>query len=285
MEEKHMKTITLNNGIEIPILGFGTYQITDSAEVERSVVEAVKAGYRLIDTAQCYGNEEAVGAGIKDCGVPREELFITTKVWFHSYEAEECRTSILDSMKKLGVDYLDMILLHWPFGNTYAAWRVLEEFYEAGKIRAIGISNFDSGRMIDFLSFNKIKPAINQIETHLFCQRHEEHSWMEKYGIRHQAYAPLGQGRANEMFDREEVKKIANVHGKSPAQIALRFLIQNDVVVIPKTTHIERMKENIDIFDFELSDDEMKLLMELDTKTPMIGKAEDPNKVEFAMTW
>lgn len=280
-----MKTKILNNGIEIPMLGFGTYQIADFSEGERSVIEAIKAGYRLIDTAQAYGNEEAVGAGIKNCGVPREELFITTKVWFHSYETEECRTSILESMRKLGVDYLDMVLLHWPFGNTYAAWRVLEEFYEEGKIRAIGISNFDTDRMIDFISFNKVKPAINQIETHLFCQRHEEHQYMDKYGVAHQAYAPLGQGRANEMFECEEVKKIAVAHGKTPAQIVLRFLIQNDILVIPKTTHIERMKENIDIFDFELSDDEIKQLVTLDTKTPMIGNAEDPEKVEFAMTW
>lgn len=280
-----MKTMTLNNGIEMPMLGFGTYQVTDPAECRRSVIEAVKAGYRLIDTAQAYGNEEAVGEGIKNSGVPREELFITTKVWFHSHESGVCRESVLESMKKLGIDYLDMVLLHWPFGNTYAAWRDLEALYEEGKISAIGISNFDPDRMIDFIHFNKVVPALNQIETHLLCQRKEEHKWLEKYKVAHQAYAPLGQGRANEMFELPDVIAIADAHGKTPAQIALRFLIQSNVAIIPKSVHVERIKENIDIFDFELSVTEMELLKALDTGKPMIGNAEKPEKVEFAMTW
>ena len=267
------------------MLGFGTYQVTDPAECENSVIAAVKAGYRLIDTAQAYGNEEAVGAGIRKCGVPRENLFITTKVWFHNYESGDCRKSVLESMEKLGVDYLDMVLLHWPFGNTYAAWRDLEALYEEGKIRAIGVSNFDPDRLIDFIHFNKVKPALNQIETHLYCQRKEEHKWLEKYGVVHQAYAPLGQGKANQMFEEEAVKSIASAHGKTPAQVVLRFLMQSDVAIIPKSVHEERIRENFALFDFELTDAEMEQLKSLDTGKPMIGEAENPDKVELAMTW
>lgn len=194
----------LNNGVKMPMLGYGTFQVTDAAECKNSVLEAIRAGYRLIDTAQAYGNEEAVGAGIKaalDEGLcTRSELFITTKVWFRSFEKEDCRKSLDESMRKLGVEYIDMVLLHWPFGNVYAAWRVLEEYYKAGKIKAIGVSNMEADRFIDLINFNEVKPELNQIETHLYCQRLEEKEWLEKYGIAHQAYAPLGQGRANEMF-------------------------------------------------------------------------------------
>lgn len=280
-----MEMMTLNNGVEMPIIGFGTYQITDPAECEKSVINAVKAGYRLIDTAQAYGNEEAVGAGIRNCGVDRKELFVTTKVWFRCFESDDCRASIEESMKKLGVDYLDMVLLHWPFGNVYAAWRVLEEFYKNGKIRAIGVSNMETDRLIDLMEFNEIKPALNQIETHLYCQRKKEHEWMEEYGITHQAYAPLGQGRANEMFQESAVRKIAEKYGKSPAQVLLRFLVQNHVSVIPKSVHENRIVENIDIFDFELSVEEMAALEALDTAKAMIGNPEDPEKTKMAMTW
>lgn len=226
-----------------------------------------------------------MGAAIRNCSIPRGELFITTKVWFHSFESGVCRESVLESMKKLGLDYLDMVLLHWPFGDTYAAWRDLEALYEEGKIRAIGISNFDPGRMVDFIHFNKVKPAVNQIETHLFCQRRKDHTWLEKYGVAHQAYAPLGQGRANEMFEQEVVKAIAAAHGKTSAQIALRFLIQNGVAVIPKSVHTERIRENFEIFDFELTEAEIEQLRALDKAQPMIGNAENPDKVEAAMTW
>lgn len=280
-----MLTTKLNNGIEMPMLGFGTYQVTDPEECKRSVGEAIRTGYRLIDTAQCYGNEAAVGGAIRSCGVSREELFLTTKVWFRSYERGMCRESVLESLEKLGVGYLDLVLLHWPFGNTYAAWRDLEALYGEGKIRAIGISNFDPDRMIDFIHFNKVKPALNQIETHLFCQRRAEHRWLEKYGVAHQGYAPLGQGRANEMFAQEAVKAAAAAHGKTPAQVALRFLIQSGVAVIPKSVHPERIRENFDIFDFALTETEMAQLRELDQVRPMIGEAENPEKVEFAMTW
>lgn len=280
-----MEKIMLNNSVEMPVLGFGTYQITDPAECEKSVINAVKAGYRLIDTAQAYGNEEAVGAGIRNCGVDRKELFVTTKVWFRSFESDDCRASLEESMKKLGVDYLDMVLLHWPFGNVYAAWRVLEEFNKNGKIRAIGVSNMETDRLIDLMEFNEIKPALNQIETHLYCQRKKEHEWMEEYGITHQAYAPLGQGRANEMFQESAVRKIAEKYGKSPAQVLLRFLVQNHVSVIPKSVHENRIVENIDIFDFELSAEEMAALEALDTAKAMIGNPENPEKTKMAMTW
>lgn len=279
----------LNNGVKMPMFGYGTFQVTDAAECKNSVLEAIRAGYRLIDTAQAYGNEEAVGAGIKaalDEGLcERSELFITTKVWFRSFETEDCRKSLDESMKKLGVEYIDMVLLHWPFGNVYAAWRVLEEYYKAGKIKAIGVSNMEADRFIDLINFNEIKPALNQIETHLYCQRLEEKEWLEKYGIAHQAYAPLGQGRANEMFSEPAVKALAEKYGKTPAQVLLRFLVQSDVAVIPKSVHTERIRENIDIFDFELTGDEMLSLQALDKAAPMIGNHEVPEKVEFAMTW
>ncbi|MBO4867033.1 MAG: aldo/keto reductase [Ruminococcus sp.] len=279
----------LNNDIKMPMLGYGTFQVTDAAECKNSVLEAIRAGYRLIDTAQAYGNEEAVGAGIKaalDEGLcTRSELFITTKVWFRYFETEDCRKSLDESMRKLGVEYIDMVLLHWPFGNVYAAWRVLEEYYKAGKIKAIGVSNMEADRFIDLINFNEVKPELNQIETHLYCQRLEEKEWLEKYGIAHQAYAPLGQGRANEMFSEPAVKELAEKYGKTPAQVLLRFLVQSDVAVIPKSVHTERIRENIDIFDFELNEDEMLSLQALDKASPMIGNPEAPEKIEYAMTW
>lgn len=280
-----MEYLTLNNGVKMPIVGFGTFQIADKKECEKSVVSAIDAGYRLIDTAQAYGNEEFVGSAIKNCGVARSELFITTKLWFRNYEKADAEKSLNESLEKLQLNYVDMVLLHWPYGNVYEAWRTLESFYAAGKIRAIGISNFDADRMIDLITFNKVKPCINQIETHLFCQRKSESEWLKKYGLAHQAYAPLGQGRANEMFENEAVKKIAANHGKTPAQIAMRFLVQNGISVIPKSVHADRITENIDIFDFVLTDEEMKALSALDTAKPMIGKAESPEITEFAMTW
>lgn len=284
-----MEYIRFNNGVEMPILGFGTFQVTDARECRQSVITAVKAGYRLIDTAQAYGNEEYVGEAIKaviDEGiVKREDLFITTKVWFRNYETEDCRKSLDESLNKLGLNYVDMVLLHWPFGNVYAAWRVLEEYYEAGKIRAIGVSNMEADRIVDLVTFNKVKPQLNQIETHLYCQRKEERKWLDKYEVAHQAYAPLGQGHANEMFSEDAVKKAAEAHGKTPAQVLLRFQVQCSVAVIPKSVHEDRIRENIDIFDFELTAAEMDALAALDTAKPMIGNAEDPDKVEFAMTW
>ena len=280
-----MQTITLNNGVQMPLVGFGTYQITDPDECERSVATAIEAGYRLIDTAQNYGNETDVGTGIRVSGLPRGELFITSKVWFRNHESGECRASVFRSMERLGVDYIDLMLIHWPFGNVYAAWRDLEALCEEGVLRAIGISNFAPDRMIDLLNFNRIVPAVNQVETHLFCQRQAEHVWMEKYKVAHQAYAPLGQSRINTMFDLPSVQMAAAAHRKTPAQIALRFLVQQGIAVIPKSVHAERVRENIDIFDFELTEAEMTALRWVDNAAPMIGTAENPKRTESAMSW
>jgi len=280
-----MKTIKLNNGIEMPMLGFGTFQITDSKQCEQSVSVAINAGYRLIDTAEAYGNEKYVGNAIKNCGINRKEMFITTKLNFNHFETESARETLNKSLENLQTDYIDLVLLHWGFGNRYAAWRVLEEFYEKGTILAIGVSNFEPDMLIDLISFNKITPAVNQIETHLYCQRKSVHEWENKYGIAHQAYAPLGQGRANEMFREEAVVRIAEKYGKTPAQILLRYQIENGVIVIPKSIHENRIKENIDIFDFPFTNEDSEKLAALDKNEPMIGKPEQPDFTEYAMTW
>lgn len=277
-----MDFVKLNNGVEMPVLGFGTFQIT-GGECEESVLAAIKAGYRLIDTAEAYGNEESVGNAIAKCGVKREDLFLTTNVNFKSYE--NAKASVMASLEKLRTEYLDLVLLHWPFGNVYGAWRDLEALYGEGKIRAIGVSNFEPDRLIDLISFNKVKPAVNQIETHLYCQRHTEHGWEDKYGVAHQAYSPLGQGKANDMFAEAEVQALSQKYGKTPAQVLLRYLVQSHVSVIPKSVHESRIRENIDIFDFELSADEMAALKALDTAKAMIGNPETPELVEMAMTW
>lgn len=272
----------LNCGIKMPMLGFGTFQMSGSV-CEESVIVALHCGYRLIDTAEAYGNEQAVGSAIAKSGVNRNELFITTKVNFRSYE--NTRGVVENSLKNLRTDYLDMVLLHWSFGNYYRAWRELEELQKEGKIRVIGVSNFDPDRLIDLIEFNQVTPAVNQIETHLLCQRRTEHEWLEKYHVQHMAYAPLGQGRKNEMFENPALVEIAKAHGKTAAQIALRFLMQSGVVVIPKSVHGGRIKENFDVFDFELTVDEMTELVKMDTAVPMIGNPEDPALVEAAMKW
>ena len=237
----------------------------------------------MIDTAEAYGNEEAVGNALMKSGISRPELFLVTKVNFRSYE--NTRRAVEASLEKLKTSYLDLVLLHWPFGNYYAAWRELEKLYQEGKIRAVGVSNFDPDRLIDLISFNQVTPAVNQIETHLLCQRRAEHEWLKKYHVRHMAYAPLGQGRKNEMFENPVLTKIAKAHGKTAAQTALRFLMQSDVIVIPKSVHEERIRENFDVFDFELTADEMEQLAKVDTAVPMIGNPENPAMVEAAMKW
>ena len=277
-----MNTIALNNNVQMPMLGFGTF-LMGGAECEESVLTALRSGYRMIDTAEAYGNEEAVGNAVERSGIPREELFLVTKVNFRSYE--NTRETVEASLKKLKTSYLDLVLLHWPFGNYYAAWRELEKLYQEGKIRAVGVSNFDPDRLIDLISFNQVTPAVNQIETHLLCQRRAEHEWLKKYHVRHMAYAPLGQGRKNEMFENPVLTKIAKAHGKTAAQTALRFLMQSDVIVIPKSVHEERIRENFDVFDFELTADEMEQLAKMDTAVPMIGNPENPAMVEAAMKW
>ena len=277
-----MEYLQLNNEVKMPMLGFGTFMI-NGEECEKNVLSAIQHGYRLIDTAEAYGNEEAVGNAIAKCGVDRKELFIVTKVNFKSYE--NTRETVEASLEKLKTDYLDLVLLHWPFGNVYKAWRELEALYEEGKIRAIGVSNFELDRLIDLVSYNKVKPVINQIETHLYCQRIAEHTWEDKYNVAHMAYAPLGQGHANEMFEEEIVQELAQKYDKTPAQILLRRTIQDGVAVIPKSVHEERMEENINVFDFSLTDEEMSKLRELDKTQAMIGNPEAPELVEMSLEW
>lgn len=277
-----MEYVTLNNGVQMPVLGLGTFRAT-GGDCARSVRAAIAAGYRLIDTAEAYGNEEEVGRGIREGGVSRSELFLTTKVNFRSYE--RARETVEASLRKLGTDYLDLVLLHWPFGHYYAAWEALEALCEAGTIRAIGVSNFDADRLVDLVSFHRVTPAVDQIETHLFCQRRKERPWLEKYGVHHMAYAPLGRDRAGEMFALPEVRSLAEKYGKTPAQILLRFLTQQGISAVPKSVHEERIRENIDLFDFSLTESELETLRRLDRADPRIGTAEDPVKVETAMTW
>lgn len=277
-----MEFITLNNGIEMPILGYGTF-LSNGDECEQSVCKAIQAGYRLIDTAEAYGNEVQVGKGIRLSGIDRKELFIVMKVNFKSYE--NTRETVLNSLKNLNTDYLDLVLLHWPFGNYYQAWRELEQLYKEKKIRAIGVSNFDPDRLVDLIHFNEVVPAINQIETNVFCQRQAEHEWLEKYHVKHMAYAPLGQGQQNEMFSNAVIVELAEKYQKTPAQIMLRFLTQQDIIAIPKSTNGLRIQENIDVFDFTLSNEEQNVLRGLDQKKAMIGTPENPDFVESAMKW
>ena len=267
-------------GVSMPLLGFGTFLNTGD-DCERSVAEAIRAGYRLIDTAEAYGNERQVGDGIKGGGVDRRELFLVTKVNFKSYA--HTRATVENSLRLLGADYLDLVLLHWPFADYYTAWRKLENLRDEGKIRTIGVSNFEPDRLVDLIAYNRVKPAVNQIETHLYCQRQTEHEWEKKYGVAHMAYAPLGQGRVNEMFAEPVVQALAEKYGKMPAQILFRRTVQDGVTVIPKSIHAERIAENIHVFDFNLTEDEMSALRSLDKAAPMIGKPETPELVESAM--
>ena len=274
-----MEYVALNNGVKMPILGYGVYQVTQE-ECERCVLDALKVGYRSIDTAQSYFNEEQVGNAIQKSGVPREELFLTTKVWVEHYGYEQAKASVLESMRKLQTDYLDLVLLHQPFSDTYGAWRALEELYDECKLRAIGVSNFYVDRMVDFVSFNRIKPMVNQMETHIFNQQKELKGWADKYGVQLEAWAPFGEGRKG-TFDDPVIGEIAAKYGKTPAQIMLRWHIQRGVVVIPKSTHIERMQENFAVFDFSLSAEDMKAITELDHKESSFFSHQDPAMVEW----
>lgn len=274
-----MLYVTLSNGVKMPQLGYGVYQITKD-ECERCVLDALKVGYRSIDTAQSYFNEEEVGNGIQKSGVPRNEIFLTTKVWIEHYGYEECKKSVEVSMEKLKTDYLDLMLLHQPFGDYYGAWRALEELYEAGKLRAIGISNFPPDRMVDIASFSRIRPMVNQIEVHPHNQQIAAMEWNIKYGLQLEAWAPFGEGRGG-MFELPELKAIADKYGKTAAQVILRWHLQRGVVVIPKSTHIERMKENFHIFDFELAAEDMNAIAALDKNTSSFFSHYDPNMVEW----
>ena len=277
-----MNYLTLNNGVKMPLVGFGTFMLNGQACTD-AVATAIKSGYRMIDTAQAYGNEKEVGAGIALSGVSREDLFLVTKINFTSYENAE--QAVSNSLENLQTEYVDLMLLHWPFANYYAAWRVLEKLYEAKKIRAIGVSNFEPDQLIDLIAYNKITPAVNQVETNLYCQRKTERTWMDKKDVVHMAYAPLGQGNRNEMFEEAEVVEIAQKYDKTPAQVLLRFLMQKNIAVIPRSTRPEHIKENIDLFGFELTSSEMMQLDALDKNEPLIGRPETPELVEFSLTW
>jgi 2,5-diketo-D-gluconate reductase A len=277
-----MKTVKLNNGVEMPIIGYGVFQI-ENDKCEKCVSDALEAGYRLIDTAQAYYNEEGVGRAIKNSGIPREDIFLTTKVWVTDFGYEKAKKSVLLSMEKLQTDYLDLVLIHQCLSDYYGAYRALEDLYSEGKIRAIGISNFSAERMADIATFNKIVPAVNQVETHLFWQQHYLHEWMKKYNIQHEAWGPLAQHRIKDILSNPVIKKIAEKYSKTPSQIALKFNVQRDIVVIPKTVSKDRMKENLDIFDFELTDDEIKQIRTLDENKSLWCAYDDPMIVQYAM--
>ena len=274
-----MNYVELSNGVKMPQLGYGVYQVTKD-ECERCVLDALKVGYRHIDTAQSYFNEEEVGNAIGKSGIKREDLFITTKVWIEHYGYEEAKKSVLESMRKLQTNYIDLVLLHQPFADYYGAWRALEDLYAEGVIRAIGVSNFYPDRLVDLCSFARIKPMVNQVETHPHNQQIEAHEWMKKYNVQHEAWAPFGEGRGG-MFEEPLLKEIGKKYNKSSAQVILRWELQRGIVVIPKSTHIERMKENFEVFDFELTDDDMKQIATLDKKESSFFSHTDPNMVEW----
>lgn len=274
-----MDYVILQNGVKMPQLGYGVYQISKE-DCERCVLDALKVGYLHIDTAQSYFNEEEVGNAIIKSGIPRSEIFLTTKVWIEHYGYEQTKKSVYESMQKLKVDYIDLVLLHQPFNDYYGAWRALEDLYADGKIRAIGISNFSPDRMVDLASFSRIKPMVNQVETHPFNQQIEAQKWMQKYGIQIEAWASFGEGRGG-LFTNETIASIAQKYNKSVAQVILRWEIQRRIVVIPKSIHIERMKQNIEVFDFVLSDEDMKTMESLDKKQSSFFSHSDPAMVEW----
>lgn len=274
-----MEYVTLSNGVKMPILGYGVYQVTQE-ECEQCVLQALETGYRSIDTAQSYFNEEQVGTAIQKSGVPRSDIFLTTKVWIEHYGYEKTKASVLESLRKLKTDYVDLVLLHQPFCDTYGAWRALEELYEEGRLRAIGISNFYADRMVEFASFNKISPMVNQMETHIFNQQHELKTWADSYHIQLEAWAPFGEGRKG-TFTHEVITGIGAKYGKTPAQVMLRWNIQRGIVVIPKSTHVERMAENLAVFDFSLSAEDMAAIAALDQKESAFFSHQDPRTVEM----
>lgn len=281
-----MEYVTLNNGIRMPMVGFGVFEIP-AEKTAQCVFEAIECGYRLIDTAQAYYNEKEVGdciqRAIRELNIRREDIFLTTKVWVTEFGYEKTKASIEESLRKLQTGYLDLVLIHQCLSDYYGAYHALEDLYDEGKIKAIGISNFSAERMADIATFNRIVPAVNQVETHMFWQQYDLHKWMEKYHVQHEAWGPLAQHRLREILENPIVKQIANAHGKTPVQIALRQHIQRGIVVIPKSIHKERMKQNLDIFDFELTADEMKQLKELDENKSMWAEYDDPMIVQYAM--
>ncbi|MBS6990777.1 MAG: aldo/keto reductase [Alistipes sp.] len=277
-----METKILNNGVEMPVLGFGVYQV-DEAICERCVSEALAAGYRSIDTAAAYMNERAVGRAVRRSGIPRGELFITTKLWVQDAGYESAKRAFAASLERLQLDYLDLYLIHQPFGDVYGAWRAMEELYREGKVRAIGVSNFQPDRLVDLILHNEVVPAVNQVETHPFCQQAEEAGIMARYSVQAEAWAPFAEGR-NNLFGNEVLTDLAAKHRKSVAQVVLRWLIQRGIVVIPKSVHKERMAENIDVFDFTLPPEDMARIAALDMKQSCFLSHRDPQTVEWLGT-
>ena len=270
-----MQTVTLNNGIAMPIAGYGVYQIANSQECKRCVVDAIEAGYRLLDTAALYLNEAAVGQGIKGAGIPREQLFVTTKLWVQDTGYDRTRQAIDNSLRRLQLDYLDLYLIHQPYGDVHGSWRAMQEAYRAGKVRAIGVSNFQSDRLMDIAAFNEIKPAVNQIEINPFQQQAESVAFMHDLGVQAEAWAPFAEGR-NNLFQNEVLKAIAAKHGKSVGQVVSRWVIQRGVVALAKSVRKERMAENLAIFDFELDSNDTAQIATLDTDTSSFFSHRDP---------
>ena len=276
-------SVTLNNGVAMPLLGFGVFQVTDLAECERSVLDAIETGYRLLDTAASYGNEEAVGNAIKKSDVARDELFITTKLWVQDASYDGAKQAFERSMDKLQLDYLDLYLIHQPYGDVYGAWRAIQELYQAGRIKAIGVSNFQPDRVMDFIVHNEIAPAVNQIETHPFHQQIEAQKLLQENNVQIESWGPFAEGK-NNIFHNDVLRAIAEQHGKSVAQVILRWLTQRGVVAIPKSVRKERMAENINVFDFELSADDMNTIATLDSKQSAFFDHRDPAMVKWLGT-
>lgn len=275
-----MKTLTLNNGVEMPILGYGVFQIPDYEECKKSVLTALELGYRSIDTAQAYGNEKAVGDAIKESGIKREDLFITTKLWISDYGYEKAQKALQQSMENLQLDYLDLYLLHQPYNDIYGSWRAMEELNKAGKIKAIGVSNFYPDRLVDLISYNEIAPAVNQIETHPFFQRDYDNKIMNEYGVAHESWAPFAEGQHN-FFENEVLSEIGKKYNKSVAQVTLRWMIQRDIVVIPKSVTPSRMKQNFEVFDFELSAEDMVQIQSINRNESSFFDHRDADRVKW----
>ncbi|WP_151758488.1 aldo/keto reductase [Dictyobacter vulcani] len=274
-----MPSVTLNNGVKMPLLGFGVYQIQDAEECERSVYDAIRTGYRLIDTAAAYGNEEAVGKAIKRSGVPREELFVTTKLWIEDAGDERTRQAFERSLQRLQLEYLDLYLIHQPFGDVYGAWRAMEKLYQEGRVRSIGVSNFQLDRLMDLMVHHQVVPGVNQVETHPFNQQIETQKFMQENTIQIESWGPFAEGKHN-MFENELLRSIAGKYQKTVAQVILRWLTQRGIVVIPKSVRKERIIENFTIFDFDLSQEDMAAIRTLDTKTSSFFDHRDPNIVK-----
>lgn len=278
-----MEYITLSNGVKMPQMGYGVYQVIPN-EAERCVSDALSVGYRMVDTAQAYANEEGVGSAVKKSGIARDEVFIVSKIWISNYGYEKAKASIDESLRRLRTDYIDLMLLHQPFCDRYGAYRALEDAYHEGKLRSIGVSNFYPDHLIDLASNVEVKPMVNQVETHVFCQQIQPRKYMEEFGCQIMSWGPLAEGR-NGFFTNELLAEIGKAHGKSVAQTALRFLFQRGVVIIPKSTHKERMVENLDIFDFELTSDEMTRIEALDTKQSLFFDHHDGEVTKMFMGW